>query len=212
MKSRLLIGIGMMVMASVCMAEGNQVVLGTTYEFAEKDLLVEFQQRVEKKKPEADKVMSDLQKKAKEKILTWKPDGLDKLIPAKQDREFYPDLTYTLEQDIMDAEGRVLYPRGFKYNLGDYLNMPFRVIVFDPTVKKQKEWIAKNGYDKDVGTVLLITDGQALKLGEEYKRPVFYSAKPLVDRWGLKRTPSVVMQIGNKIKVSEINLYGRKER
>lgn len=199
-------------LAALCFAGAKEIEVGTTYPFAEKDLLSEIQQRVEEKKPKANKMMKELQSKAKQKIIDWKPDGMQKLTPAKKDKVFYPDLTYTLEEDMVDAEGRVLYPKGYKYNIGDYMNVPYQIIVFDPTIKAQKEWVVKNGYEKNINSLLLITDGKAIEIMKEFKRPVYYCIPKLEERWGLKHTPSVVVQVGNKLRVSEINLYKGNEK
>jgi conjugal transfer pilus assembly protein TraW len=194
-------------LATVCFAGPKIIEVCNTYGFAEKDMLVELQQRVEEKKPLANKLMREFQKKSKKRVVNWKPEGMLKLTPAKEDKVFYPDLTYILEEDMVDADGRIIYPKGYKYSIGDYMNIPYQIIVFDPTVKAQTEWVKRNGFDKNVASLLLITDGKAIDLMNEFKRPVYFCVRKLQDRFALKHTPSVVVQVGNKLQVTEVNLY-----
>lgn len=194
-------------LVTVCFAGPKIIEVGNTYGFAEKDMLVELQQRVEEKKPLANTLMREFQKKSKKRVVGWKPEGMLKLTPAKQDKVFYPDLTYILEEDMVDADGRIIYPKGYKYSVGDYMNIPYQIIVFDPTVKAQSEWVKRNGFDKNVASLLLITDGKAIDLMKEYRRPVYFCVRKLQDRFALKHTPSVVVQVGNKLQVTEVNLY-----
>ncbi|MEA3373722.1 MAG: hypothetical protein U9Q62_08550 [Campylobacterota bacterium] len=179
---------------------------GKTYEFAEKDLLVVINEKINNERPQLQARLDEAKERIRGNIENYKPDDLNKLPPATQDRVFYPDMTYTLEMDIPDAEGRIIYPKGYSYNISDYISLPYEIVVFDATDPKQLAWVIENEYHTKAGELLMITDGQPFKLMREFKKPVYFALNKVQERFKLEHTPSKIIQMGNKIKITEVCL------
>ena len=84
--------------------DSNILHLGDVYEFAEKNALLLIKEHLEKNKEIIEKRANIAREQARENIKNYKPKGLIQLTPATKNREFSPDLTYTLKQDIKDIK------------------------------------------------------------------------------------------------------------
>ena len=114
------------------------------------------------------------------------------------------DLTYTLDQDIPDGKGGVLYPKGYTFNPLDYAGLRSVIVVINGSDPSQVNWFKNSIYFEDFKTRLILSDGSYYDLSEKFKRPVFYLMEPMANRFQLKAVPSVVSQKGRYLEVSEI--------
>lgn len=185
------------------MLYAEQIVIndGRTYSFAEKDMVEEIHEIIEKDK---DKINAKL-KLEKDKALRWKPQQ-EKLTIAVKNRVFYPDITYVVPDDIKDVNGRIMYPKGYKFNPADYVRMRQTIVIIDSTNKLQVAWAKKNKYLDDMKYMVLLNEGNAYEMQKKYKKPFYYVDKKFSDKFKIEKTPSLVQQVGNKIQVSEICL------
>ena len=51
--------------------------------------------------------------------------------PARKERTFLVDMTYTLDRDIADEKGNVVYPKGYTFNPLDYITYPGTLVILD---------------------------------------------------------------------------------
>lgn len=114
------------------------------------------------------------------------------------------DMTYTLQRDIKDAKGNIIYPKGYTFNPLDYVHMPFKMVVINADDKAQVNWFTHSKYHNRIKTMLLICKGDVLSLEKKVKMPVFYADKRIVYRFHLKAVPSVIYQKGDEMYVEEI--------
>lgn len=181
--------------------------IGKTYFFAEKDFLVAIQERIKKMKPELEKKALKLSKEAKKQILNFKPKGIKPLTPAKKNSTRIIDMTYTLPFDIKDADGRILYPKGFKFNPAKYVHLRYSIIVINANNKKELNWLIKSKYFKNpIAYRICLTDGNWYEFIKKYKHMVYYCLPQIEKRFKLRHTISIVKQIGDKIVVKEISI------
>ena len=61
----------------------------------------------------------------------YQPANLHALPRATKDATTMVDLTHTLEQDVQDANGQVLYPAGFTFNPLRYVSLSGALVVND---------------------------------------------------------------------------------
>lgn len=176
--------------------------VGKTYPVVEPDILAELRDRAARHQPARKEILR--------RIRTYQPHDLQKLPPATKDRTFLVDMTYTLDHDLVDGSGRVIYPRGYTFNPLDYVSFPGGMVIIDGGDPVQVKWFRKSPYFKDHRVRLLITDGFAYDLVTQLRRPVFYLTKTVARRMQLTAVPSVVIQKGDKLQVREIFL--KKER
>jgi len=175
-------------------------IAGNTYPIVEPDALQEIQEKA--KMININKYMNKakLEKRTKE----FKPIDLPVLKPASVDRSFTVDLTYTLNFDITDGKGNIIYPKGYTFNPLDYIRYNKTIVVINGNNKKQLEWFENSVYAKDINILLLITNGSYYQVGERLKRQVFYANKLIAEKFKLKAVPSVIQQKGTVLEVKEI--------
>ncbi len=178
-------------------------VVGTTYPIIEKDALAEIEERA--KQVDWSKVVN--KDKMKSAIKNFKPKGIKKLPRAIESRTFKVDMTYTLDADITDKDGNVLYPKGFTFNPLDFVHNPGTIfIVIDGADRAQVDWFKKSTYANNANVTLMLTDGPYYALAEELRRPVFYAIHGIIERFELQFVPSIIKQAGRTMEVNEVDV------
>lgn len=186
--------------------------LGQTYEFAERDMIELIYEHIDKNKDEINARLDSERDKSKEKIKNFKPKGLKPLEPAMQDNTFYPPLEYTLKNDIVGADGRVIYKKGYTFNPADYVKIHYAMIVIDGTNESEIEWLKKSNYLNSIAYRILLSDGNYYEMMKEFKQEIFYLMPEIRTKFQIQKTPSIIKQVGNKIEVKEICLSCIKEQ
>lgn len=180
---------------------------GTTYEINETNIIQLFKDHVAANKELIEKRVQEEREKMKEKIENYKPKELTINLPTSaKEKVFYPDVEYTLKEDIKDSYGKVLYPKGFVFNPLHYISMNDRYVFIDYTDKKQREWIKTEKLNKDITTRIIITNGRVFDAMKEFEREVFYANDVLIDKFKLESVPSLVEQEQDRIKVTQFKL------
>lgn len=183
----------------------NLPIEGQTWPFAEKNAIEEIKSVYSRDKDIVDARMKKAKEESLEKLKHYKAPNTVSLPRATKDNVFFPNMVYTLDRDLRNADGKLLYPKGFSFNIMDYTNLGMKIVIFDPTDKEQMEWFQKTSYAKSLTDMVLISDGEVFEVNKKITRPLYYLSKPIVDRFGLKHTPCIVEQEGNKIKVTELS-------
>jgi conjugal transfer pilus assembly protein TraW len=175
-------------------------VVGATYPVSEKDALQEIEERAR----QIDWGKYFNKDKMKKVVTNFKPEDMINLKSTERNTTFTVDMTYTLQHDIPDGKGGILYPKGYTFNPLDYVIFPNTLVFINGSDRRQVDWFKASAYYKDHKVMLLITDGSFNELSEELKRPVYYAKKEIVERFKLRAVPSVVVQKNRKMEVNEI--------
>jgi conjugal transfer pilus assembly protein TraW len=170
--------------------------VGKTYPIVEQDIREEFKQKVTGIDIEA--LLNTHNR--------YQPANLHTLPRAASDRVFTVDLTHTLEHDIKDSQGNLLYPQGFSFNPLKYAGLSGGMVVIDGSDPKQVEWFQGSPYFQNHRAILLLSGGYAAEVKQELKRPVYYLTHDIAARLQLKAAPSVVGEQDNKLTVREVRL------
>jgi len=171
-------------------------IVGKTYPVQEPDIVEEIRQKAAKIKD------NDLLQRLK----TYQPASLHILPHATADKTFLLDMTYTLDRDLMDADGRIIYPRGYTFNPLDYISFSGGLVVIDGQDASQVKWFRASPYFENYRARLLLSDGHAAELIETLQRPVFYLTDDIAERLKLQSVPSVVIQKKGKLQVREFHV------
>jgi conjugal transfer pilus assembly protein TraW len=152
--------------------------------------------------------------KTEEKIKNYRPEGMEALPAAVKDRVFSVDMTYTLDFDIPDGKGGIIYPRGYRFNPLDYIFLPNILVVIDGADARQVKWFQLSSYAKDTRVMLLLSGGSYKAVMEKLKRPVFYADGKMTAKFQLKALPVVIVQKGDVMEVREYALKdnGQKKK
>ena len=164
------------------------------YNIAEPDVLDEINSK-------KDKVVEDAKQFSQvlpQKMMDIKASDLQ---PAPKTYAYYVDMTYVLPEDIVDENGKIIYPKGFTFNPIAYTNVkPPDLIIFNPCDKKETEFVKKlvqsKGYYMLVGASCSI-GGMYNFLKDEsgksvFQQPVYAVNDEMKKKLNLKYTVSVV--------------------
>jgi conjugal transfer pilus assembly protein TraW len=102
----------------------NLGVVGETYPVVEPDVFAELKEEAARKNRFGDDAFL-------ERMKTYQPEDIHHLPRATMDRIFLVDMTYTLDRDLLDGDGKVIYPRGFTFNPLDYVSFSGGILVID---------------------------------------------------------------------------------
>ena len=190
--------IALLVAAPVLATIKDLGTVGRTYPVVEPDGLAEIQQPSDR--------MKEFQEMLAEQIKNYQPANLHPLPRATTDRTFLVDMTYTLDRDLADSDGKVIYPKGYTFNPFDYIALPGGLVVIDGNDPAQIKWFEASQYCKNHQARLLLSNGQAAGLTEKFKRQTFYLTDDIAKRLHLAAVPSVVVQKGGKVQVMEFSI------
>lgn len=175
-------------------------VVGETYPVVEPDILVELKQKA----AQADR--SKDRKKMLKQMREYQPVDLHNLPLATVEATRIVDMTYTLDRDLIDQDGKVIYPKGYTFNPLDYVTVLGGMVIIDGDDPAQLKWFKNSPYFENHQTRLLISCGLAFDLIGELQRPVFYLTDDIAKRLQLSAVPSLVFQQGNKMQVHEFKV------
>ncbi len=122
------------------------------------------------------------------------------------------DMTYTLERDIKDDKGNIVYPAGYTFNPLNYVAYPRTFVIINGKRPDHIRWFEESSYAKDAQVTLLLTDGSYSELSRSLKRPVFYASTKLIEVFKIEAVPSVVRQSGAYMEVTEVRILPKQVR
>ena len=122
---------------------------------------------------------------------------------ALTERKLYLDLSYTVPQDITDADGNIIYPEGYRFNPLEHRF--FRtMIVIDGSDENQVDWIDKLEDAADPMTRIVITQGEIAAVSQRFKRRVYRLHPQVAQRLRIENVPTIVQQKGALLAVKTI--------
>lgn len=170
--------------------------VGRTYPIVEQDITKELQQKATT--IDLDALFNTHNR--------YQPANLHPLPRAASDRVFTVDLTHTLDHDIKDSRGNLLYPQGFSFNPLQYAGLNGGLVVIDGSDAEQVEWFKGSPYFQNQRAIFLLSGGYANELKQALQRPVYYLTHDIAARLQLKAVPAVVVEQDNKLTVREVRL------
>ena len=136
----------------------------------------------------------------------YQPANLRALPRATKDTTSIVDLTHTLQQDLVDAQGTILYPRGFTFNPLRYVSLSGALVVIDGSDPEQVAWFKGSPYGANRRALLLLSGGLAAALRDGLQRPVAYLTEDIAQRLQVRAVPSVVVERDNQLVIREVSL------
>ncbi len=174
---------------------------GTTYSIAEPDAYEELMAKV--KSVNWQKYIN----KIKQDVLSGKIAEVNLNVPlAKESRTRYKLYEYTLEFDITDDKGNIIYPKGYKFYPLQYIQYPYTIVVFNGSHIDEVNWFKKSGFNTNEWVIPIITKGNAYKLRQILGRPVYVASKKLLSVLDVHVTPSIVKQYGIYFEIKEVGI------
>ncbi|MCC4252509.1 conjugal transfer protein TraW [Sphingobium naphthae] len=172
-------------------ASGATSTIGRTWPIAEPDAMAEIEARA----AQAPDLSSRMPKRDK-----WSALQAAQLDRAQMTttRRIIP--FHMLDEDIRLADGRILYPKGFRFNPLEYVQLPQQLVIVHP---RDLAWALGTARP---GDFILLTAGDALALSEKVGRPLYILEERVKARLGLTVAPVIVKQVGKALELHEIRL------
>jgi len=166
----------------------ESVTVGQTYPIRERDALEEIESRTKQ---------VNWQEELSTANITWSAKNGHRVLraPIDRTRQFVP--WYSIEFDVRDQFGQVIYPKGFQFNVLEHITLPYRVVVIDPN---DVEWVKPLLRDSDM---VILTNGDFEDVSEVLERPTFMLDQKTKERLGIEYVPAIIEQSGNVFIVDE---------
>lgn len=200
------------ILLAVCIAFSSAAwcrdlgVVGETFPIIETDFIEMIQERLAEKveNGELDALHEGMKKQAID--YTRRPVGAD-LPPAREYRAVEINPVLTLDHDITDAEGKVLFQAGTQINPLHARPLTKWLCFFDGDDAAQVGWILSKCGDKPLNK-LIMTNGDIAALSETHKRRFYFDQKgALIERFTILALPAVVRQSGDLLYVEEFPVH-----
>jgi conjugal transfer pilus assembly protein TraW len=176
--------------------------IGPTYEIGELHLLVFIEQRLREKERSGELQRLAEAARARGIDTVRQPPPVEGLRATERPRTFYVDPSFTLDRNITDPHGRLLFAEGTRKNPLEVVSLSFD--ARDPRqVKHARELSGR--YAGRVKPIL--TGGSYLDLMKAWRVPVYYDqAGTLTRRFGIRQVPALVSQDGLRLRIDELVL------
>ena len=198
-----------LIAAATCWALGAQATnlgtIGPTYPVAEKNLLDVIMARLRAKEASGELKRHEQEARDRAAYAVNNPRPVDGLRRAQAARTFYFDPTFTLQSNVVDSAGAVLFPAGTRKNPLEVVSLSKHLLFFDARdpgqVARARELIEH--YQGKVKPILV--GGSYLDLMKRWNKPVFYDQDgTLVRKFGIVAVPAIVSQEGQRLRIDEV--------
>lgn len=195
--------------AATCWALGAQAAnlgtIGPTYPVAEKNLLDVIMARLRAKEASGELKRHEQEARDRAAYAVNNPRPVDGLRRAQAARTFYFDPSFTLQSNVVDSTGAVLFPAGTRKNPLDVVSLSKHLLFFDARdpgqVARARELIEH--YQGKVKPILV--GGSFLDLMKRWNKPVFYDQDgTLVRKFGIAAVLAIVSQEGQRLRIDEV--------
>lgn len=198
-----------LIAAATCWALGAQATnlgtIGPTYPVAEKNLLDVIMARLRAKEASGELKRHEQEARDRAAYAVNNPRPVDGLRRAQAARTFYFDPSFTLQSNVVDSTGAVLFPAGTRKNPLEVVSLSKHLLFFDARdpgqVARARELIEH--YQGKVKPILV--GGSYLDLMKRWNKPVFYDQEgTLVRKFGIAAVPAIVSQEGQRLRIDEV--------
>ena len=180
-------------------------VVGPIYEIAERDLIEVMKERFRRLEQSGE--MRKLEERYKAKVVdaVERPRHIPGITATQTARTLFVDPTWTLDHNVVDEKGQVLFPAGTRVNPLDYAPLTQTLLFFDQRERSQVVFARRFLSESKSRVKPILVGGEPLKLMRQWKREVFYDQGGVLSRkFLLKQVPALISQDGNRLRVDEI--------
>jgi conjugal transfer pilus assembly protein TraW len=101
---------------------------------------------------------------------------------------------YSTTFDVFDKDGNLIYPKGYTFNIADYVTLPNRIIFFDDS---QIDFVTEHYQE---GDLLILDDGDIFNVSDDLGKPVFLLEEGFLERYKVTGTPTILDQTGQQFR------------
>ena len=191
---------------SGCTLANDLGVVGPTYEIVERDLIEVMKDKFRRMEKSGE--LARVQENYKQKVIdaVEKPRPVHGVSSTETVRTFYVDPTWTLDRNVVDEQGKLLFPAETKVNPLDYAPLTQYLLFFDQREKAQVAFARRFIQQSKARVKPILVGGEPLKLMRQWKREMFYDQGGVLSRkFLLKQSPAIVSQEGRRLRIDEIH-------
>ena len=181
--------------------------IGPTYEIAEPHLLAVIEQRLREKERSGELQRLAEAARARGIDTVRQPPPVEGLRTTERPRTFYVDPSFTLDRNITDPQGRLMFAAGTRKNPLKVVSLSRHLLFFDARDPRQVKH-ARELSGRYAGRIKpILTGGSYLDLMKAWRVPVYYDQSgTLTRRFGIRQVPALVSQDGLRLRIDELGL------
>jgi conjugal transfer pilus assembly protein TraW len=179
--------------------------IGPTYGIAEPHLLADIERRLREKERsgELQRLMDEARTRSVAAVRQPRP--VPGLKPAESSRTFYVDPSFTLDRNIVDASGRLMFPAGTRKNPLEVVSLSRRLLFFDGRDPRQVIRARQLMAGNEARIKPILIGGSYLELMKSWRVPVYYDQQGMLTRrLGIRQVPALVSQDGLRLRIDEM--------
>lgn len=181
--------------------------IGPVYPIQEPHLLDFIAKRLQEKEGSGELKKLEEQARARGIDAVRHPAPVAGIKPTETARTFYYDPTFSLDRNVLDDKGNLLFAAGTRKNPLEIVALSKHLLFFDGRDKRQvmraRELISF--YSGRVKPILV--GGSYLDLMKSWGTRVYYDQQGvLTRRFGIKQVPAIVSQEGMRLRIDELVL------
>lgn len=182
-------------------------VIGPTYGIQEPHLLADIQRRLREKEQSGELLRLMEEARARGIASVRSPAPVSGLSVAPRARTYFVDPTFTLERNVVDGQGRLMFAAGTRKNPLAIVSLSKRLLFFDARDPRQVSHAFRMVSAHGGRVKPILTGGSYLDLMKAWRTPVYYDQQGILTRrLGLRHVPSIVSQEGQLLRVDEVVL------
>ncbi|WP_406625164.1 type-F conjugative transfer system protein TraW [Acidovorax sp. SDU_ACID1] len=181
--------------------------LGPTYDIAEPHLLQMIEQRLREKERSGELARIEEEARTRGTDSVRNPLPVASVHTTLRPRTFYFDPTFTLDRNVLGAQGELLFAAGTRKNPLEVVSLSRHLLFFDARDARQVRH-ARSLMDHYRGKVKpILTGGSYLDLMKAWRTPVYYDQQGvLTRRLGIAQVPALVSQEGQRLRIDELEV------
>ena len=183
-------------------------VRGATWPVAEPDLLEEIEARLVgmQRSGELARLEEEARSRARRKL--EEPEPVPGIAPARDHRSRLFDPSIAVARDIRTPDGILIAAAGARVNPLERLPLTRDLIFVDGRRPAEIAWAL--AHERPAKIVLLA--GRPLDLMRAHRRPFFFDAAGrLAERFAIAATPTLVVQDGQTLRITEVPVQPQQE-
>jgi len=176
---------------------------GATFEIKEEGFLAMIYRKLKSVDMQQEqKKMQDIARKRVEE-----PMAVAGIKRTEKAQSFTFDPTYTLEEDALLPNGKLLYKAGTTVNPFDHMHLEKKLIFIDGRDEEQVEWFKGQRRIEQIKEEdkLILVAGRPFDLEKELDREVYFDQSgSLVQKFKIEQVPAIVEQEEKVLRIREI--------
>ncbi|MBB4730459.1 type-F conjugative transfer system protein TraW [Xanthomonas arboricola] len=181
--------------------------LGPTYPISEPHLLDDLQQRLHRMETSGELDRRMAQSRQRSQASVQQPMPVAGLVATRAPRTFFFDPSFTLDRNVLDAQGHLLFAAGLRKNPLDVVSLSSHLLFFDGRDPRQRDQARQLIAHYHGRLKPILVGGSYLELMQAWQRPVYFDQQGLLTRrFGITQVPALVSQEGARLRIDELEI------